>query len=210
MTGAPMVSGDRQGGGRGGIVLREAGPLDAGVIAELHLRSFADFRGGAAWSVASIVTVMSLFGSYAYLATMAPVTAAGGAAAEPEPADPEPADPEPAEPEPADPEPADPEPADPEPAGFLLARALAGESEILSLGVVAAWRRHGTARALLRAAMIRAGQTGAARTLLEVAEDNMAARSLYAAEGFALVNRLPRYYRRPGAAAALVFARDLP
>lgn len=201
-TGAPMVSGDRQGGDRGGIALREAGPLDARVIAELHLQCFADGRGGAAWSAASIVQVLSLFGSYAYLATVAPLTAAGGAAADPRPADPMP----------ADPMPADPEPADPEPAGFLLARALAGESEILSLGVVAARRRHGTARALLRAAMIRAGQAGAARTLLEVAEDNMAARSLYAAEGFALVNRRPRYYRRPGAAAAaaLVFARELP
>jgi ribosomal-protein-alanine N-acetyltransferase len=60
--------------------------------------------------------------------------------------------------------------------------------------------------------MLRAGRVGAVRTLLEVAEDNMAARSLYAAEGFALVKRRPRYYRRPGgaAAAALVFARDLP
>jgi ribosomal-protein-alanine N-acetyltransferase len=176
------VSGDRS-----GIVLREAGPLDARVIAELHLQCFADGRGGAAWSAAPIVKVLSLPGSYAYLAAAAPETATRAAATEPVP-------------------------AEPVPAGFLLARALAGESEILSLGVAAAWRRHGTARALLRAAMTRASQAGAARTLLEVAEDNMAARGLYAAEGFALVNRRPRYYRRPGgaAAAALVFARELP
>ncbi len=175
MTGSPQVTGDNS-----GIVLREAGPLDARVIAELHLRCFADGRGGAAWSAALIVKVLSLFGSYAYLATVAAVTVAQGAGSVP--------------------------------AGFLLARALAGESEILSLGVVAAWRRHGTARTLLRAAMARAGQAGAARTFLEVAEDNMAARSLYAAEGFAVVNRWPRYYHRPGAAdaAALVFARELP
>lgn len=165
---------------RGGIVLREAGPLDASVIAELHLQCFTDGRGGAAWSAASVVQVLSLPGSYAYLAA-----AAAG----------------PTEPV-----------APPAPAGFLLARALSGEVEILSLGVIAAWRRHGTARALLRAAMTRASQAGAARTLLEVAEDNMAARSLYAAEGFAVVNRWPRYYRRPGGptAAALVFARELP
>jgi ribosomal-protein-alanine N-acetyltransferase len=100
---------------------------------------------------------------------------------------------------------------DPVPAGFLLARALAAESEILSLGVAAAWRRHGAARALLHAAMARAGEAGAQRTLLEVAEDNLAARALYAAEGFAVVNRRPGYYRRSGGAfvAALVFARDL-
>ena len=106
---------------------------------------------------------------------------------------------------------ASPENTEPQPAGFLLARALPGESEILSLGVATVWRRHGAARVLLRAAMARAGEAGAARTLLEVAEDNVAARNLYSAEGFALVGRRPRYYRRPGgtAAAALVFARDL-
>ncbi len=167
-------------GGRGGIVLREAGPLDARVIAGLHLQCFADGLGGAAWSAASVAKVLSLPGSYAYLAVVAPERAARAVAAAP--------------------------------AGFLLARILAGESEILSLGVATAWRRHGAARALLRAAMERAGRAGAARTLLEVAEGNVAARGLYAAEGFALVKRWPRYYRRPGGttAAALVFARDLP
>ncbi len=167
-------------GGRRGIVLREAGPLDARVIAGLHLQCFADGLGGAAWSAVSIAKVLSLPGSYAYLAAVAPERAVGAAT--------------------------------PAPAGFLLARILAGESEILSLGVAIAWRRRGAARALLRAAMERAGRAGAARTLLEVAEDNMAARGLYAAEGFALVKRWTRYYHRPdgAAAAALVFARDLP
>ncbi len=171
-------------GGRRGTVLREAGPLDARVIAGLHLQCFSDGLGGAAWSAASIVKVLSLPGSYAYLAVAAPERAVRAAAAKLAPA----------------------------PAGFLLARILAGESEILSLGVATAWRRHGTARALLRAAMERAGRAGAARTLLEVAEANMAARGLYAAEGFALVKRWPRYSRQPGGAtaAALVFARDLP
>ncbi len=169
--------------GRRGIVLSEAGPLDARVIAELHLQCFADGLGGAAWSAASIAKVLSLPGSYAYLAVVAPEKATVQAAA-----------------------------AAPALAGFLLARILAGESEILSLGVATAWRRHGAARALLRAAMERAGRAGAARTLLEVAEDNMAARGLYAAEGFALVKRWPRYYRQPGrtTATALVFVRDLP
>ncbi len=173
-------------GGRCGIALREAGPLDAGVIGGLHLQCFADGLGGAVWGAASIVKVLSLPGSYAYLAAAAPEPATRTDAAAPT--------------------------ATPVPAGFLLARALSGESEILTLGVVTARRRQGAARALLRAAMTRASQAGAARTLLEVAEDNMAARSLYAAEGFALVKRWPRYYRRPGGAvaAALVFARDLP
>ncbi len=167
-------------GGGKGVVLREAGPLDARVIAELHRLCFADVLGDAVWSVASINRIFSLSGSYAYLAVVAP------------------------------------EPATLVPAGFLLARIQSGKSEILSLGVIAAWRRQGAARALLRAAMARAGLAGATRTLLEVAEDNMAARRLYAAEGFAFVQRWPRYYRRPGATAAatattaLVFAHDLP
>ena len=129
-----------------------------------------------------MVKVLSLFGSYAVLAAGAAKTGSRVDA------------------------------ADFTPAGFLLARIRLGEFEILALGVVAARRRRGTARALLRAAMTRAGQTGAARPLLEVAEANMAARRLYAAEGFAFVKRWPRYYRRPGGAvaAALVFARDLP
>ncbi len=175
------MTGDRRGAG-GGIVLREAGPLDARVIAELHRQCFADGLGGALWGVASIVKILSLFGSYAYLAAATPGSGTRAGAAEPVPA------------------------------GFLLARTLSGESEILTLGVVTAWRRQGMARALLRAAMTRAGQAGAARTLLEVAEDNVAARGLYAAEGFALVKRWSRYYRRPGGAvaAALVFDRDLP
>jgi ribosomal protein S18 acetylase RimI-like enzyme len=152
------------------------------VIAELHCQCFADGLGGSVWRLASIVKVLSLFGSYAFLAAVAPETGSRVDA------------------------------ADFTPAGFLLARIRLGEFEILTLGVVEACRRRGTARALLRAAMTRASQTGAARTLLEVAEDNMAARGLYAAEGFAFVNRWPRYYRRPGGAnaAALVFARDLP
>jgi ribosomal-protein-alanine N-acetyltransferase len=158
-----------------GFVLREAGPLDSNMIAALHLQCFADGLGGAVWSATSIVRILSLPGSYAYLAVTTP------------------------------------EPAAPEPAGFLLARALAGESEILSLGVASAWRRRGAARGLLRAAMVRAGEAGAARILLEVAEDNMAACGLYAAEGFSLIDRRPRYYRRPGgtAATALVYSHTL-
>ncbi len=63
-------------GDRRGIVLREAGPLDARVIAGLHLQCFADGLGGMAWSAAAIVKVLSLPGSYAYLAVVAPQTAA--------------------------------------------------------------------------------------------------------------------------------------
>jgi len=61
------------------------------------------------------------------------------------------------------------------------------------------------------AASARAAAVGVSRLLLEVAEDNDAARALYAAAGFTGIARRPAYYRRPDApaAGALVLARDL-
>ncbi len=95
------------------------------------------------------------------------------------------------------------------PCGFLLARTAAEEMEILSLGVMPPERRQGVAGTLLRAAMERGAGAGAERVMLEVAEDNRAARSFYRAAGFDVVGRRPAYYRRRGAraAAALVLAR---
>lgn len=99
----------------------------------------------------------------------------------------------------------------PRAAGFLLARAVAEEAEVLSLGVPTAWRRRGSGTALLRAALRRCRQTGARRLYLEAAEDNAPARGLYLAEGFTEIGRRPGYYRRPGLApvTALVFVRDV-
>lgn len=97
------------------------------------------------------------------------------------------------------------------PVGFLIARVAAGEAEILSLGVVPLRRRHGVGRMLLDAALAAAAAEGAERIFLEVAEDNTAARALYAAAGFQSVGRRPGYYRRPGApnAAAVLLERAL-
>ena len=97
------------------------------------------------------------------------------------------------------------------PAGFLLARTVVSDVEVLSLGVPTPWRGKGVARALLSAALHRARGLGAERVLLEAAEDNAAACALYAAEGFAVIGRRPAYYRRPPgpAVTALVFARSL-
>jgi ribosomal-protein-alanine N-acetyltransferase len=53
-----------------------------------------------------------------------------------------------------------------------------------------------------------AAAAGAARMLLEVAEDNAAARALYAAAGFAPAGRRPRYY--PDGRDALLLAAILP
>jgi ribosomal-protein-alanine N-acetyltransferase len=81
------------------------------------------------------------------------------------------------------------------PTGFLVALAVAGNCEILALGVRKRWRRRGIADVLLRRLLgAVAGITPV--VLLEVAEDNEAALALYTRAGFARVGRRPAYYRR--------------
>jgi [ribosomal protein S18]-alanine N-acetyltransferase len=100
---------------------------------------------------------------------------------------------------------------DDEPGGFILVRPAADEAEILSLGVLPALRRQGLARALLTAALARLSEAGIRRLLLEVAEDNVAARRLYQGAGLVPVGRRRGYYRQVGEAAktALVMALAL-
>jgi ribosomal-protein-alanine N-acetyltransferase len=92
--------------------------------------------------------------------------------------------------------------------GMAMLRVAADEAEILTLAVRPESRRRGAGRALLAAALEAAAAAGAARMLLEVAEDNAAARALYAAAGFGPVGRRPRYY--PDGRDALVLAAPLP
>lgn len=94
---------------------------------------------------------------------------------------------------------------------LALARCAADEAELLTIGVAPAWRRHGLARELIAAVCDEARLQGARSLFLEVAEDNAAARALYADEHFTPVGRRPGYYARPGAAAvdALTMRRDL-
>ena len=96
--------------------------------------------------------------------------------------------------------------------GFILIRVVLDEAEILTLAVRPEARRHGLGRGLVEAAGHLAGSRGAARLYLEVAEDNAAARALYADAGFVQVGRRPGYYGRQDApaVAALLFARNLP
>lgn len=95
-------------------------------------------------------------------------------------------------------------------AALVMARAMAGEAEILTIGVHPAARRQGLARALLAACYAVLPAMGAERLLLEVAIDNLPAQTLYRAEGFAVVGRRPEYYRRGADRIdALVMARDL-
>ncbi|MBV9782503.1 MAG: GNAT family N-acetyltransferase [Acidisphaera sp.] len=91
--------------------------------------------------------------------------------------------------------------------GMLLAQAAAEDAEVLTLAVAGWARRRGLGRALLRAAMVQAAARGATAMFLEVADDNRAARALYAACGFAEVGRRRRYY--PGGGDALVLRATL-
>lgn len=98
----------------------------------------------------------------------------------------------------------------PHPAGFALSRTIAGESELLTVAVHPDHQRTGIGRAVLRQWLSElAPNTESA--FLEVAADNTAAITLYAAEGFAEIARRAGYYARKNAAAAdaLVMRRDV-
>lgn len=86
------------------------------------------------------------------------------------------------------------------PAGFVIARAHAGEAEILSLGVHPSSRRRSLAIALVQTAINLAFRAGAVEVFLEVGIENTAARDLYGRLGFREVGRRAAYYG-PGADA---------
>ena len=87
-------------------------------------------------------------------------------------------------------------------AGFALYRVAADESELLTIAVRPAHRRHGMGRRLLTAIVDRVREAGARTLFLEVGADNPAARALYEAAGFEAVGARPAYYRRDEGAAA--------
>lgn len=78
-------------------------------------------------------------------------------------------------------------------AGFLVSRDLAGEREILNVAVEERFRRQKIAGALVRFELTRIAQAW----FLEVRESNIAARTLYAHNGFEEVGRRPGYYENP-------------
>jgi [ribosomal protein S18]-alanine N-acetyltransferase len=85
---------------------------------------------------------------------------------------------------------------DDEASGLALAQGLGPECEILALGVVPERRRAGIGTALLASVVCEARRRGARNLFLEVADDNTAARALYAAGGFVQIGRRTNYYRR--------------
>ncbi len=89
--------------------------------------------------------------------------------------------------------------------GFALARAAAGEAELLTIAVDPDRRGRRLGRALLEAVTVRAAAVGAVELHLEVAVDNPAAIALYERTGFGRTGRRRGYYQRAdGRADALV------
>lgn len=91
--------------------------------------------------------------------------------------------------------------------GFVMARAVAEEAEILTIAVAPAARGHGQGRALLAAAAGHAQALGATHMFLEVGGQNVAALALYAGLGFVPVGQRPGYYAGKD---ALILKTGLP
>ena len=81
--------------------------------------------------------------------------------------------------------------------GYLLARAVAGEGEILNLAVAPEARRRGLGGELLQQGINALAVAGAREVFLEVREQNVAAQHLYLRRGFRPVGHRARYYRNP-------------
>jgi ribosomal-protein-alanine N-acetyltransferase len=82
-------------------------------------------------------------------------------------------------------------------AGYLIGREVAGTGEVLNLAVSPDSRRHGVARALLRAALVLLRKRQVDEVFLEVRESNRSAQALYLSSGFRPVGQRSAYYRNP-------------
>jgi [ribosomal protein S18]-alanine N-acetyltransferase len=96
-------------------------------------------------------------------------------------------------------------------AGFVLAREVAGEAEILTIAVGTKYGRFGLGWRLMLAALHEANRRGGEAIFLEVDDTNAAALALYRKMGFQKVGERPAYYSDPkiGKTSALVMRRDL-
>lgn len=81
--------------------------------------------------------------------------------------------------------------------GFLVARVIAGEAELLNMAVDAKDRRKGLGSKLLAEAAKEAAAQQAKRMYLEVRESNQAAISFYELHGFRRNGKRAGYYQNP-------------
>ena len=91
-------------------------------------------------------------------------------------------------------------------AGFIVARLIAGELHVNNIGVRPQLRARRIGSSLLRTALARAKEKGAAVAHLEVRAGNQAAQRLYQSCGFVVVGRRRKYYRKPSEDALLMSA----
>ena len=82
-------------------------------------------------------------------------------------------------------------------AGFLVARRIASDLEILNVAVRPEARRRGVGTALLQQAFAWGRTFGAEKSLLEVRASNLAALRFYEKHGFEAVGRRKQYYAAP-------------
>lgn len=92
------------------------------------------------------------------------------------------------------------------PQGFLIARCVGDEAEILTFAVHPACRGIGLGRALFEVCLKALREAEAKKLFLEVDENNAPARNLYSSLGGAPVGRRPRYYEHGGNAAIFCLA----
>ena len=92
--------------------------------------------------------------------------------------------------------------------GFIAARSIGDEMEILNLGVDPGARRQGIGARLVARAMEEGRGAGVRRVYLEVRESNTGARAFYTSLGFEQQGRRKNYYSQP-VEDALVLAVDL-
>ena len=95
--------------------------------------------------------------------------------------------------------------------GFVLAREVAGEAEILTIAVSDKFARFGLGWRLMQAALREAKLRGGESMFLEVDDGNQAALGLYRKLGFEKAGERPAYYMNENGrrSSALVMRRDL-
>lgn len=96
------------------------------------------------------------------------------------------------------------------PGGFVLARSVVDEAEILSIAIDRRLRRRGLGHRLMDATLRHLHGERVKSLFLEVDQKNAAARALYERLGFRQVGERPGYYGTgPERSGALVMRRDL-
>lgn len=91
--------------------------------------------------------------------------------------------------------------------GFLIARQVKDEAEILNLAVAPKWRRRGEGGSLLGAAVAEFRSRGVKSVFLEVRESNTSGIAFYKNHTFFPTGRRDGYYRDPVEAAIVMEIR---